>query len=148
MLGRFGPDLLTSQIFDLIAFFSSSSESLWKKRNCAVVRRKFIICTTCDWFWSRSPSFKWWSCNKHTFSPSEDTKATGPLEKLMPVIIQESHAKSTFNKPFLRPHKNLLQSALTIFSERQALFPQCTLGTVCVQTSWPCKARFRAPVKT
>lgn len=89
-----------------------------------------------------------WSCSKRTPSPSEDTKATRPLEMLMPVIIQECHSKSTLNKPFLRQHKNLLQSALTIFSERQALFPQCALGNICMQTSWPHKGRFRAPVKT
>lgn len=87
-------------------------------------------------------------CTKRTPSLSADTKATGPLEMLMPVIIQEFHAKSTFNKPFLRPQENLLQSALTIFSERQALFPQWSLGNVCVQTSWPCKGSFRGPVKT
>lgn len=83
-----------------------------------------------------------------TKSSRRHAKTTGPLEMLMPVTIQEFHAKSTFNKPFLRPHKNPLQSALTVFSERQALFPQCTLGNVCVLTSWPRKERFRAPVKT
>lgn len=83
----------------------------------------------------------------HLFPP-EDTKPTEPLEILITVIIQEFHAQSTFNKPSPKPHLNLLESVLTMFSERKALFPQCTLGNICVQTSWPCKGRFRAPFKT
>lgn len=109
----------------------------------------FIICTKCTGFLSRSTVFHTAELHQvHTFSSRWHTKTTGPLEMLMPVTIQEFHAKSTFNKPFLRPYKNLLQSAWTAFSETQAWFPQCTLGNVCVLTSWPRKNRFKAPVKT
>lgn len=41
----------------------------------------------------------------HTFSFKMTEKPTGPLETLMPVIIQEFHTKSTFNKPFQRPQE-------------------------------------------
>lgn len=143
---HFDLKLLTSQICDISAFFLSSSEALWKKKLLLLEQSVLSVQNASD-FGQDLPYFTRWSCTKRTPSPSEDTEATGPLEMLMPVIIQEFHAKSTFNKPFLRPHKNLLQSALTIFSERQALFPQCTLGNVCVQTSWPRKGRFRLKVR-
>lgn len=142
-----------SQICDILLYFhlllKPSGGKKKKPKNCAAVWRMFIICTKCAWFLSRSTVFHTAEPHQgHTFSSRRHTKTTGPLEMLMPVTIQEFHAKSTFNKPFLRPHKNPLQSALTVFSERQAWFPQCTLGNVCVLTSWPRKKRFRAPVKT